>query len=81
MYLPFGLCNAPSTFQRVMDNVLRGLEGVFVYIDDIMISGKTFEEVCERFRNVLNRLKGAQLKINLAKSQFFAPQMEFLGRT
>ena len=77
--LPFGLCNAPSTFQRVMDNVLRGLKGVFVYIDDIMISGKTFEEVCERFRNVLNRLRDAQLKINLAKSQFFAPQMEFLG--
>ena len=77
--LPFGLCNAPSTFQRVMDNVLRGLKGVFVYIDDIMISGKTFEEVCERFKNVLDRLKSAHLKINLAKSQFFAPQMEFLG--
>ena len=77
--LPFGLCNAPSTFQRVMDNVLRGLKGVFVYIDDIMISGRTFEEACERFKNVLDRLKSAHLKINLAKSQFFAPQIEFLG--
>jgi hypothetical protein len=44
--MPFGLCNAPATFQRLMQVVLSGLEWkcCFVYIDDILIASKTFEE-------------------------------------
>ncbi|MEM7421890.1 MAG: reverse transcriptase family protein, partial [Pseudomonadota bacterium] len=77
--LPFGLCNAPSSFQRIMDTVLRGITGVFVYIDDIIISGKTFEETCARFKQVAERLREANLKINLTKSSFFKTSMDFLG--
>ncbi|GBN23893.1 Retrovirus-related Pol polyprotein from transposon 17.6 [Araneus ventricosus] len=44
--MPFGLCNAPATFERLMETVLRGLssEACLVYLDDIIIVGQTFEE-------------------------------------
>ena len=49
MKMPFGLCNAPATFQRLMDLVLAGLQwnNCLVYLDDILITGKTFKEHLE----------------------------------
>ena len=57
--MPFGLCNAPQTFQRLMERVLAGLqwEECLVYLDDIIIFSKTFEEHMERLEHVLQRLK------------------------
>jgi len=53
--MPFGLCNAPSTFQRLMELVLAGLswEVCLVYLDDMVIFGHTWEEHLERLRIVL----------------------------
>ena len=79
--LPFGLCNAPSTFQRIMDKILAGLKGVFVYIDDIVIIGETFQETIDRYKEVAKRFRKANLKVNLEKSSFFKRQIEFLGHT
>ena len=56
--MPFGLSNAPATFQRLMDRVLAGLhwEQCLVYLDDIIVFGRTFEETLARLRCVMDRL-------------------------
>ena len=52
--IPFGLCNAPATFQRLMDSVLAGFQwsACLVYIDDIIIMGRSFEEHLENLQQV-----------------------------
>ncbi len=78
--MPFGLCNTPSTFQRLMQKVLAGLEWkcCFVYIDDILVCSKTFEEHIEH-RLVLERLLKANLKLNLKQCSFLRKQVQYLG--
>jgi hypothetical protein len=79
--LPFGLCNAPATFERLMENVLRGLqwEKCLLYLDDILVFGKTFEETLHNFENVLQRLKSANLKMKPSKCLLFQTSLEYLG--
>ena len=77
--MPFGLCNAPATFQRLMQRVLAGLEWCFVYIDDILIISSTFEEHLERVREVLARLRKAGLRLKPEKCRFLRPRVHFLG--
>ena len=68
--LPFGLCNAPATFERLMEFVLAGLIGnsCLVYLDDIVIFSRTFEEHLEHLTEVFSRLKQANL--NLLSASF-----------
>ncbi len=56
--MPFGLCNAPATFQRVMQHVMAGLEGksCFIYLNDVLIVSKTFEEHLTHLHEVFSRL-------------------------
>ena len=63
--MPFGLCNAPATFQRLMDSVLAGLQwtACLVYMDDIIIPGKTFEHHLHNLSCVFSRLRDAHLKL------------------
>ena len=79
--MPFGLTNAPATFQRLMEDVLHGLIGscCLVYIDDIIVMGKTYAEHVQNLRKVLERLKQAQLKLKLKKCPFAEPELEYLG--
>ncbi|PIK40687.1 hypothetical protein BSL78_22442 [Apostichopus japonicus] len=65
--LPFGLCNAPATFQRLMERVLKGLhwQTCLLYLDDIIVFSKTFDEELVRLTQVFNRIKEAGLKLNL----------------
>lgn len=79
--LPFGLKNAPSIFQRVMDDILREHIGKIchVYIDDIIIFGKTFEEHLENLKTILETLQNANFKIQPDKSEFLRTEVEFLG--
>ena len=67
--MPFGLCNAPSTFQRLMEAVLSGLarECCMVYIDDILVTGREFEDHLHNLRKVLERLRSAGLKLKPQK--------------
>lgn len=77
----FGLTGAPATQQRLMD-ILFGPEfsgKVFVYLDDIIIVSSTFEEHISLLTRVLERLKYANLTINLSKSQFFRKELRYLG--
>src|SRR5256885_17023317 len=67
--MPFGLCNAPATFQRLMDTVLRDIlwQFVVVYIDDINIGSKTFKEHLQHLEQVFSWLEKAGLKLSPEK--------------
>jgi len=79
--MPFGLCNAGATFQRLMDIVMSGLnlEVCLVYLDDIVVYARTPEEHLERLRIVLDRLGRAGLKLKPEKCRFFQRSVKFLG--
>ena len=79
--MPFGLKNAPRTFQRVMDEILKEEIGEFVtvYLDDIMIYSKNFEEHMKHIDKVLGKLKENNMIVKLKKCQFGKRNIEFLG--
>jgi len=79
--MPFGLCNAGATFQRLMDIVLAGLhmDVCLVYLDDIVVFSKTPAEHLERLNAVFQRLRSAGLKIKPEKCAFFRRSIVFLG--
>lgn len=77
--MPFGLRNAAQTFQRFMHEVLRGLDFVFVYLDDILVASKTEEEHCSHLRVLFQRLEEHGLKLKLSKCTFGVPTLTFLG--
>jgi Reverse transcriptase (RNA-dependent DNA polymerase) len=78
--MPMGLCSAPATFQRMMDVVLRGLKWstCFVYLD-IIVYSRTFDEHVKGLMMVLDRLRGANSKVQLGKCEFAQPQLKALG--
>lgn len=79
--MSFGLCNAPATFERLMEHILSGLnrELCLVCLDDIIVTGKSFTEHISNLRKVFDRLKGANLKLNPKKCQLFCKEVKFLG--
>ena len=79
--VPFGLCNAPATFSRLMDRVLAGLhwETCLFYLDDIIVFSSTWEEHLARLREVFERLRHAKLKLGAAKCTFAAKEVSYLG--
>ena len=77
--MSFGLMNAGSTFQHLMDQVLQGLDCVFVYVDDILIASKTLQEHEHDVRAVLQHLRQAGLYYNPNKSTFFKTEVKYLG--
>ncbi len=81
--MPFGLACAPSTFERLMDEVMRGMqwEECLIYLDDIISFGKDFDQELERLIRILERLRKADLKLNANKCHLFQESVEFLGHT
>ena len=79
--LHFGLCNAPSTFQRLMNQVLQGLDGniCLICLDDIIIFSATIEQHLFRLRCVLHRLRASNLTLNPDKCFFGQSSVLFLG--
>ena len=65
--MPFGLRNAPATFQRLMNRVIAPLSGCAVYLDDVVIHSDTWESHVTRIRALFDRLAWAGLTVNLAK--------------
>ena len=80
--MPFGLSNAPATFQRTMNLVLSGLiwVSVIVYLDDVNVIGKTFHENLANLRVVLSRFRKYGLKLKPRKCVLFKRETAFLGR-
>jgi len=76
--MPFGLCNAPATFQRLMDRLMPR-EMSRVYLDDIVIPGATFSEAQSRLREVLVRVRAANFLLNPKKCRLFSRSLEYLG--
>ena len=79
--LPFGVMNAPAYFQRMMDSILQGLTWTtcMVYMDDVIIFAKTWEEHLARLRAVLDRLRAAGLTCGFKKCRFGKEQIAYLG--
>lgn len=78
-FMTFGLCNAAQTFQRFIDEVLKGLDFVFPYIDDILIASDSLNQHFEHLHAVFLRLRQYGLIINKEKCKFAVPSIEFLG--
>ena len=79
--MPFGLCNAGATFQRLMDLVMSGLhyQVCLVYLDDIIVFSQTSDQHLERLVTVLGRLCSAGLKLKPGKCKLFQRSVSFLG--
>ena len=79
--MPFGLCNAPATFQRLMESVLSGLarEKCLVYLDDVLVIGRTFQEHLTNLKEVFTRLAKAGLKLKPSKCKLARGELDFLG--
>ena len=79
--MPFGLKNAPATFQRVMNNILRGLQNeiCFVYLDDVIIFSTSLQEHLDKLKKVFTRLRNSKFKIQLDKSEFLRKEVQYLG--
>ena len=79
--LPFGLTNAPATFERLMERIMNGLQWdrCLIYLDDIIVYGKTFDEASDNLQCVLTRIQEAGLTLKPKKCDFFKEQVSFLG--
>lgn len=79
--MPFGLKNAPSTFQRLMNVVLSGLQGphCFTYMDDIVVLGSSLQNHIENLRLVFGKLRKHGLKLQPDKSEFLHKEVQYLG--
>lgn len=79
--MPFGLKNAPATFQRVMDLVLSGMQGseIFVYLDDIVLYSSSLTEHAIKFKKLAARLREANLRLQPDKCEFLRKEVIYLG--
>ena len=79
--MPFGLCNAGATFQRLMDLLMVGLtyKICLVYLDDIIVFSRDMKQHLERCRVVFSRLRSAGLKLKVSKCNMMRDSVQFLG--
>jgi len=77
--MPFGMKNASATFQHMINEIIRDLDGCEVYIDDVVIFGSTWEEHLSRVEELFRRLRLANLTVNLVKSEFGHAYVTYLG--
>ena len=77
--LPFGISSAPEIFQRHMNKVLSGLQGVLCHVDDILVYGKDSTEHESRLQATLERIREAGITLNESKCCFYQSCVSFLG--
>ena len=79
--MPFGLCGAPFTFQRMMNLVLtsENWQKCLIYLDHVLIFGRTFDEHLDRLHCILQKIFDAGIKLSPEKCVFFQKQLTFLG--
>jgi hypothetical protein len=81
LVMPFGLCNAPATFQSYINTTLQSLLDDFctAYLDDILIFSNTLEEHRRHVREVLERLRKVELYVDVKKCEFHSQKVKYLG--
>ena len=77
--MPFGMKNAPVTFQRIINKITANFEGCEAYIDDVIVFGNTWKQHLERLCELFRRLRAAKLTVNLVKSDFGHAHVTYLG--
>ncbi|KAG1957220.1 thy-1 membrane glycoprotein [Pimephales promelas] len=79
--MPFGLCNAPATFERLMERVLKDIPRTrcVVYLDDLLVHARDFDQAVHNLREVLTAIRSAGLRLNPAKCNLLTRQTQFLG--
>ena len=79
--MPFGLCNAPSTFQRLMERMFgaQHFQSLLLYLDDVVVFSATVDEHVSRLDAVLSRLQRENLRVKLEKCEFFKTEVKYLG--
>lgn len=79
--MPFGLCNAPGTFQRLMERIFgaQHFQTLLLYLDDVIVFSSSIDEHLERLESVLSRLQQEKLKVKLEKCCFFRTEVNYLG--
>ena len=79
--MPFGLCNAPPTFQRLMQNCLGELNLTYclIYLDDVIVFSEMPEEHLQRMRVVFDHLQEQDLKLKPSKCEVFKPEINYLA--
>ena len=79
--LPFGFTSAPTTFERLIERVLKGLQWqtLLLYLDNVFVFSKDFESHLERLTEVCQRFRSAQLKLRPEKCQLFQREVHYLG--
>ena len=79
--MPFGLSTAPGTFERLMETVLSGLqwETCLIYLDDVIIFGKTEQQTLDRLDAILSRIGQAGMKLKPSKCRLFQKRVHYLG--
>lgn len=81
MVMPFGLCNAPSTFQSLMNSIFRDYlrKFVLVFFDDILVYSRSWEEHLKHVEIVMNILRQQRLFVKMKKCEFGKLELEYLG--
>ena len=79
--MPFGLCNASATFQRLMNRIYSGItyKYVVVYLDNINVFSRIFDNYIKHLHEVFTRIRNARLKLNIKKCNFWQKKLPFLG--
>lgn len=77
--LTYGISSAPFKFQNSMESLLSGMEGVIVFLDDILVTGQDEIEHLNILRKVLTILKNSGLNLSSSQSKFFQNSVEYLG--
>ena len=79
--MPFGLCNAPATFMRVMNDVFRPFidDFVIVYLDDILVFSKSWDDHVIHVKKVLDVLRKEKLYVKISKCEFAKTSLVYLG--
>ena len=77
-HLPFGMSAAPAIFQRTLETLLRGIPNVCVYLDNILVTGKTSKEHLENLGEVLTRLETAGMRLKERKYVVLLPEIKYL---
>ena len=77
--LPFGVASAPAVFKRTMENLLKGLNNVCIYLDDILVTGSSERDHLENLAIILEKLEEADVRLKKSKCHFMLPSIEYLG--